>query len=54
MYCKVLLGAACAALVCGVGAGADLKSGPEPGKSVPVFHPLSVTGKFAGKTQCLV
>jgi hypothetical protein len=51
---KVLLGAVCAALVCGLGTAADVKSGPEPGKSVPVFHPFNVTGTYAGKTQCLV
>jgi hypothetical protein len=36
-------------------AGEALKSGPQPGDAVPnPFNPLNVTGKFAGKKQCLV
>ena len=54
MRWKVLLGAACVALASGVGPAADIKSGPQPGDSVGVFNPLNVTGKFAGKSQCLV
>jgi hypothetical protein len=38
----------------GLGLGADLKSGLEPGKSVPVFTPLNVTGSKAGEKQCPV
>jgi hypothetical protein len=38
----------------GIGLGADLKSGPEPGKSVTPFHPLNVTGSGAGEKLCLV
>jgi hypothetical protein len=35
--------------------GAELKSGPQAGDSIPgVFHPLNVTGDAAGKKQCLV
>jgi hypothetical protein len=33
---------------------ADLKSGPQPGDSIAAFHPLNVTGQFAGEKQCLV
>ena len=34
---------------------AELKSGPQPGDKLPgPFHPLNVTGPFAGKKQCLV
>ena len=41
-------------MIAGLGFGADLKSGLEPGKSVPVFHPLIVTGSSAGEKQCPV
>jgi hypothetical protein len=30
------------------------KSGPQPGEGCGVFEPLNVTGRFAGKKQCLV
>lgn len=43
-----------ALLVGGAHAGEAVKSGPEPGASVDPFHPLNVTGKFAGEKQCLV
>jgi hypothetical protein len=49
-----MLSLAAAALVVGCGVGADLKSGPAPGKSVPAFHPLNVTGPSAGEKACLV
>jgi hypothetical protein len=35
-------------------AGDAPKSGPQPGEGCGVFEPLNVTGKFAGKKQCLV
>ena len=54
MKSRVFLGAACVALACGVGLGADVKSGPQPGESVGAFNPLNVTGKYAGQSQCLV
>lgn len=54
MRTRWLLTTAAAALVCGVGVGADLKSGPQPGDKMPVFHPLYATGPSAGKTQCPV
>ena len=54
MNARVFLGAACVALVCGVVPAADIKSGPQPGSGVGAFNPLNVTGKFAGKSQCLV
>ena len=53
MKWKVLLGAACVALVCGGGLGADIKSGPQPGQGMGVFQPLNVTGEDAGKKACL-
>lgn len=31
-----------------------LKSGLQPGKNCSPFHPLNVTGPFAGEKQCLV
>ena len=49
-----LLLTACAALVCGVGQGADLKSGPQPGERVKAFNPLNVNGAGAGKAVCQV
>jgi hypothetical protein len=46
---------ALALLATSVWAGDTMKSGPQPGDAVPgPFNPLSVTGKFAGKKQCLV
>jgi hypothetical protein len=42
------------ALLTGCVAAAELKSGPQPGDSVGAFHPLNVTGPFAGQKQCLV
>ena len=34
---------------------AELKSGPQAGTEIPgVFHPLNVTGPYAGQKQCLV
>ncbi len=41
-------------LLVGSAFAADLTSGPQVGDSVGVFEPESVTGKFAGKKQCLV
>jgi hypothetical protein len=44
-------------VLCGssVLAGENLQSGPLVGKNVPgAFHPLNVTGAYAGKKQCLV
>jgi hypothetical protein len=35
-------------------AGDSLKSGLQVGDSPTPFHPLNVTGPFAGKKQCLV
>lgn len=39
-------------MIAGLAAGADLKSGLEPGQSVPVFTPLNITGPKAGEKQC--
>lgn len=49
-----LLLTACAALVCGVGRGADVKSGPQPGARVKAFNPLNVNGPGAGQAVCQV
>ena len=36
-------------------AGGAIKSGPQAGARIPgPFHPLNVTGQFAGEKQCLV
>jgi len=51
---RYLVSAAAVGMLAGLGLGADLKSGPEPGKSVPVFHPLIVVGPSAGEKQCPV
>lgn len=51
---RLLLVAACAALVCGVGVGADFKSGLQPGDRVSPFNPLNVTGPSAGEALCQV
>jgi hypothetical protein len=51
---RFLVSAAAVGVLAGLGLGADLKSGLEPGKSVPVFHPLMVTGPSAGEKQCPV
>ena len=49
-----LLSMAVAGLLAGAAVGADLKSGPQAGDSVPVFNPLNVTGKAAGEKTCPV
>jgi hypothetical protein len=49
-----VLGAAVGALLVSSALAAEIKSGLQPGDSVPVFHPLNVTGPFAGEKQCLV
>jgi hypothetical protein len=43
-----------AGILAGASMGADLKSGPQPGESVPVFNPLNVTGPWTGEKQCPV
>jgi hypothetical protein len=51
----IVLGVAAGALLVSSGLAAEgVKSGPEPGASVVPFHPLNVTGQFAGEKQCLV
>ena len=35
-------------------AAENLKSGLQPGDRVSPFHPMNVTGSFAGQKQCLV
>jgi len=45
---------AAAWLIAGPAAGADLESGPAPGKAVPSFTPLNVTGPAAGDFACPV
>jgi hypothetical protein len=51
---RFVLTTLCAGLLAAAGVGADLKSGPEVGKSVNVFHPLLVTGPDAGEKACPV
>ena len=51
---RLFVSAVAVGLVAGLAPGADVKSGLEPGKSVPVFSPLNVTGKAAGEKQCPV
>lgn len=48
---RLLLTAACAALVCGAGLAADLKSGPQVGDRVKSFNSLNVTGPDAGQSR---
>jgi hypothetical protein len=43
-----------ALLVSSLLAAETLKSGPQSGDPVSPFHPLNVTGQFAGEKQCLV
>jgi hypothetical protein len=57
MSYRVTAGASLTLVLLLVTARADdgLKSGPQVGDAVPSpFNPLNVTGKFAGKKQCLV
>jgi len=50
-----VLGVAAGALLVGsVFAADEVKSGPKSGDYVSPFHPLNVTGQFAGEKQCLV
>ena len=36
-------------------AAENLKSGPQAGDKIPgPFHPMNITGAFAGQKQCLV
>lgn len=51
---RTLLSVAVAGLLAVAAVGAELKSGPQAGDSVSVFHPLNVTGKSAGQKACLV
>jgi hypothetical protein len=51
---RFLITAALVGCVAGLGLGADLKSGLQPGDPVPAFNPLNVTGKAAGQKQCPV
>ena len=51
---RYLASTAAVGMIAGLGFGADLKSGLEPGKSVPVFNPLMVTGPSAGQKRCPV
>lgn len=51
---RYLVSAAAVGMIAGLGLGAELKSGLQPGKSVPVFNPLLVTGPDAGQKRCPV
>jgi hypothetical protein len=48
------MGIGLAVLVVSTAWAAEFKSGPQVGDSVSAFHPLNVTGKSAGKKNCLV
>ena len=50
---RYLLSTAMLGLMAGVGLGADIESGIEPGKSVSAFNPLNVTGPAAGEQVLL-
>lgn len=54
---KRLFAASCVVLTLALGAAISqeaLKSGPQSGDKVPgPFHPLNVTGEYAGKKHCL-
>jgi hypothetical protein len=51
---RYLLSATLVGLVAGLGLGADLKSGLEPGQPVPPFSPLNINGSSAGEKACPV
>ncbi len=51
---RYAVSAAVVGVFAGLGLGAELKSGLQPGKPVPVFHPLMATGPSAGEKQCPV
>ena len=51
---KLWVLAAGALLVSSAMAADAVKSGPQPGDKIDPFHPLNVTGQFAGEKQCLV
>ena len=41
-------------LVSSAFAAEAVKSGPKPETKINPFHPLNVTGEFAGEKQCLI
>ena len=49
---RYLVSAVAVGVFAGLGLGADLKSGLQPGQELPVFNPLNVTGPSAGEKQC--
>ena len=49
-WCTFALAGSLVAISC----YAEVKSGPEVGKSVGVFNPQHVTGSNAGQASCLV
>ena len=51
---RYLLSTVAVGVLAAASLGADIKSGPEPGKSVTVFNPLNVTGPDAGEKRCPV
>jgi hypothetical protein len=54
-HCVTVGALALAAAVVSVGVADEaLKSGPQVGGRVSPFHPLNVTGKYAGQKNCLV
>lgn len=51
---RLVLLAVAAGLLAGTAPAADPESGPKPGKTVPSFTPLNVTGPAAGDRACPV
>ena len=51
---RLRTGIGVAVLLAGTAFAAEFKSGPQVGDSINAFHPLNVTGKSAGKKNCLV
>jgi hypothetical protein len=51
-----LLGMAAGVLLVSRALAADIvrDAGPAPGHNIMPFHPLNVTGEFAGEKQCLI
>lgn len=51
---RLRMGVGVVVLLAGAVLAGELKSGPQVGDSVTPFHPLNVTGKAAGKKNCLI
>jgi hypothetical protein len=54
-HCVIVGGLVAAAVVLSTALAGDTPvSGPQVGKTPTPFHPLNVTGPYAGQKQCLV